>query len=395
MRVVVYSQQGGGVFHYRHTIPSRALVRNGHEVVTLDLADDIPTEDALTLACSTSSLLHTGYSIGKIDLGMLAAIRNAHKTRLLTDVDDDIHNVPSYNIAFDSFHKSGSGRKVARMSLRISDAVSVTTPSLLKVYNTDNKHLYHLPNCFDPIDWVDTFVDPKRTADKGIRIMFSGNLGRYGDLLEVKPAIEWAMQKYPHMRLLFMGCTPEWALQWMPSDKHPEFNRAFFITPSSVKYYFKILRWLAPDILINPVVCNEFNRSKSHIKAYDAAMCGAAFLCTDWDTHADVPTTAAVKVRTEYEWRESLGALIEDAALRQRLNTRLHEWAHDCWHIDRHIDKWVNFYEEALARPPRDLDAEYEAKLRQEELSDALDRTNPKRQHDSADEGNASVRSGV
>ena len=96
----------------------------------------------------------------------------------------------------------------------------------------------------------------------------------------------------------------------------------------------------------------QINESKSQIKAYDAAMTDAAFLCTDALPYADVPHDASIKVKTEYEWRESLCALVEDQALRQRLAGRLKTWCLDEWEIDRHIHKWVDLYDEIYARGP-------------------------------------------
>ena len=95
-----------------------------------------------------------------------------------------------------------------------------------------------------------------------------------------------------------------------------------------------------------------FNKSKSHIKAYDAAMCNSAFLCTDWDTYADVPNSGAIKVDGAYEWKEALDALVTDKALRKRLCGELHTWAIEEWNIDKHAQKWVNFYEKTITEGP-------------------------------------------
>jgi hypothetical protein len=150
----------------------------------------------------------------------------------------------------------------------------------------------------------------------------------------------------PMLRLIFMGCIPDWAGRWMLSSSDPAANRAFGILGCfNVATYRATLRWLAPDIFFSPVQANEFNKSKSHIKAFDAAEAGAAFLCTDWPTYGDVPTSAAIKVsNTTTQWREAIGALVEDAALRTRLNTRLKEWVADTQLIDTHIHRWVDFY---------------------------------------------------
>ena len=112
------------------------------------------------------------------------------------------------------------------------------------------------------------------------------------------------------------------------------------------------MRWIAPDIFVAPVEENRFNASKSHLKAYEAAMTGAAFVCTDYETYAPLESGPCFKVSNTFtQWRDTLAALIEDSAMRERAAQRLEQYVLDSWHIDNHIHKWVEFYEEVLASP--------------------------------------------
>ena len=260
-------------------------------------------------------------------------------------------NVPEYNLAFNAYHGSAHGRKVARMHLRMSDMVTVSTFPLCKVLESNSPYIKVLPNCIDLAQWKNLPAN-KRHGDTNIRLFFAGNLGRYGDLTDIQSAIEHVLTKHDNIRMFFMACFPDWVLPWAKDLKDATKNKVFFIQPCSVTIYNEILTHISPDIIFAPVQQNIFNKSKSHIKAYDAAMTGAAFICSDWDTYEDVPTTAAVKVNGDYEWREGLDALIEDAELRTRLAARLKTWALDTWTIDKHINKWVDLYEETIARGP-------------------------------------------
>ncbi len=59
-----------------------------------------------------------------------------------------------------------------------------------------------------------------------------------------------------------------------------------------------------------------------------------------------------MKVAGTYEWREAISQLVKDSALRKRLASELYDWAVGEWHIDRHIHKWVNLYQEVVEQGP-------------------------------------------
>jgi hypothetical protein len=188
-------------------------------------------------------------------------------------------------------------------------------------------------------------------------MMFAGGQGHYGDLAVIKDTVTELMEKYDGkggkqlLRLFFLGCTPDWVKGWMRSTSDPAANRCFYIQPSPLRTYHKCLRWVEPDIFLAPVEQNTFNESKTHVKAHDAAIAGAALACSDWGTYSQVPTDTCLKSHTPFQWRESLEQLITDPTLRVTLRNRLLAWTLDTQHIDQHIHKWEEAYADALTRP--------------------------------------------
>ena len=350
MRALMISPQGSGVGYYRFKVPHDAL-KVGMDVKLWFVPEsDDPQQTAermFKMIGEGYDIVHCGYMTYLPYIEALVAARNRYGVPFVTDIDDDILNVPSYNQAFGAYHASAVNRRLARMHLRVSDAVSVSTAALGSMLNEVKTTV--LPNLLATSDWVS--VD-EPLNDGAIRVMFAGNLGRAGDLEEVGPAFEYAMRTYPNMRLFFMNCIPSWAAEWMQDRKDPKANRAFAIRRCTVETYRAVFLHIQPHIVFAPVVRNEFNRSKSHIKAYDAAMCKSAFLCTDWDTYTDVPTRAAIKVTGESQWKEALDQLVTDADLRARLGQRLHDWAVNEWHVDKHVHKWVELYKRVLSKGP-------------------------------------------
>jgi len=355
MRIGVIHPQAGGVRYYRAELGVAALKRAGVDIELHPNAFEDRIDLWLMKHVKDYDILHTGYVINHEILKYIVAAREYAEIPFITDIDDDFMNVPAYNIAFGDYHGGSQGRRITRMMLRMSDAVSVSTPRLQEQLDEDCKLSWVLPNCVYPPDWQ-LDKDPQRHQDDSVRFMFAGNLGRKGDLDTIEDALVHAMEDHPNLRLFFLGCLPDWALKWLPSPTDPIRNRVFTIPTMGMARYRATLRWIAPDVIFAPVAQNEFNRSKSHIKAYDAAMCNAAFLCTDWDTYAAVPASAAIKVAGNYEWREAIDALVTDAPMRKRTARELYDWVVDEWHIDKHVDKWVSLYERVVKKGPvRDL----------------------------------------
>lgn len=358
MRVAVLHPQGIGVAIYRALTPVKAMQRMGVDVdVFYHTGDNKSLFDSegrllpwLNRHGREYDLLHCGYMVSTPTVTKLAEIRHRYRIPFTTDIDDDILNVPPYNVAFSAYHKGAMQRQVARMHLRVSDAVSVSTEPLKQALARDCRSITVLPNCIPPGYWEDLPRDPHRAEDKSVRIVVAANVGRYGDVTLLRDALTAILDKYHYVRLFFIGCFPDWAEQWMMHADDPAKNRVFYTSACAADTYPGILSWIGADIFLAPVETNLFNRAKSHIKAFDAAMTGSAFACTDWDTYGTVPPDGAVKVPENKYWFEAIDELVTNAGLRERLRTRLRQWCVDEWHIDLHAQKWVDFFSDTIAR---------------------------------------------
>jgi len=353
--------QEAGVGEYRHFIPARALAKLGADVTYWQPPDKVPSDMAQWVLENGKryDVLHVGYASAISAVNLLAAAREYTNWRMLTDIDDDIEHVPPYNFAAREYLNGAEQRNCARLHLRISDGVTATTPPLSTVLDKFARNVRILPNCLDEASWHGLPIAPDRDDDKSVRILFSNSLGHYGDMAEVREVMDWLVGKYDgkegraHIKLLFAGMLPDWAIRWMQDMKCANVNRAFLLQSCNVPTYRAMLKWLRPDILCAPLARNEFNNSKSHIKAYDAAMCGAALVCTDVGAYEPVPSNCAVKLDNSFaQWQYYLEQLIEDVDHRRTLHSNLTQYALDNWTISQHIDKWVAAYEHVLAAPP-------------------------------------------
>ena len=357
--------QGRAVADYRTWTPARALERAGHDVWWHE-------NDETTWGCRTlgelqqffaekaawADVLHMGFSTSLEVIRLAVTARNyaakvyGKSLPLIVDCDDDLLNVPSYNTAFKNYVATKEAKRAALWNFRCADALTVSTPPLVPLYAPYNKNITALPNCIHPPEWADLPRNPRRADSADVRIAFAGGIGRKGDLDMIQGAIENVMRQRPQVRLLFMGMMPDWVYeQWACNAIDPYANRAFFIGDTDVRTYRDTMAWLAPDIFIAPVLPNLFNAAKSNLKAMEAPLLGAVPVCSDWETYSNVPTDAAFKCSTEYEWRETLLALIDDPALRAKKVAAGLQWVNDCCTIDSKVHLWYNCFEAALSRP--------------------------------------------
>lgn len=376
LKVIFLNMQGLGVGEWRHWTPARAMERAGHKVTYFPAINNETAfttlsrkvtpqklEATLLEAAKQHDIIHCGYSTIIEHLEALAAMRNYGNTPLLTDIDDDILNVPPYNASFKAYHGGSMERRIARMHLRISDAVSVSTPELSNILANDSRHTNLLPNLPDAALWTNLPRDPARADDKAIRVLFPGGQGRYGDLIDVGDGLTQAMDYFDgrvssdglqrqRMHLFFLGCVPDWAAKWLSDNQNPTANRVFVLRGGPYPTYRALLTYLQPDIIFSPVVHNQFNRSKSCIKAYESAFAGSAFLCSNYPTYADVPDDGCVKVHdnSPNAWFEALSMLVHDRERRLRTLRVLKDWTAS-QQIDNHIQKWVHSYEDVLSKP--------------------------------------------
>lgn len=378
MKILHLYTQSGGVNQWRMKIPASALRKAGHEVVDfwgdnhafedIGKANNNKVLEPLCRMMETVDVVHCGYSDILAHTELLVQMREyslriGHGVPFLVDLDDDILNVPAYNLGYKAYHPGAPGKKMVLLQAHVADGLAVSTEPLAKIMAPHSNNIYHLPNLDDSTLWEGVSIDPERHKDKSVRLLFAGGQGRYGDLDVVKEPVEWAMSYYdgkvhggsrrPKLRLFTVACTPDWAAPWMQDDENPKANSAFHIWHSDPQTYRTALSWISPDIFMNPVQMNTFSASKSCIKAYEASHVGAAFIGTDWPTHDPLPAGTCLKVdNTPTQWKESLGQLIEDEELRLRLANGLKSHVLEKCQIGTHINLWESAYGQAIKLGP-------------------------------------------
>jgi glycosyltransferase involved in cell wall biosynthesis len=368
MKILMLPSIYGGVSWWRFDIPSKALKAAGYDVTCLNYDE---TEEAVRQAGSFYSwlrseaekhdILHCGYT-GVMDAATtIYRIRDECKIPVVVDVDDDLDHVPTYNPGWKSFYPSSIGQRIAKTQLAHANAITLSTKPLAEAlaYLVKDTPSAILENWIDVDSW-DCPTPPERSLDESVRVMVTGGNGRFGDWAIIKDPLEAAMAKFdgrqgrPMLRLFFLGGTPDWVLPWVQDRLDPLANRCFYIHPTrDVEPFNRAVRYVAPDIILSPVQKNDFNRSKSGLKFLEAALAGAAFLCTDFDTYSLAPQGTCLKVDNTYtQWVESIEALVEDPALRRSLANSAREFVVDKCQAKDHVYSRIEFYTSVLEGKP-------------------------------------------
>lgn len=224
---------------------------------------------------------------------------------LVIDVDDWFEDLPEGNMAADSW--LGEKRRLYKELLGKAARVSASTPVLAEKYGG-----IVTPNFVVPEQW-DWAPRSSVRADECV-ILCNASPSRAGDYLAKEGPFRKTLE-LPHVKMVFMGGVfPEWALDY-PAGK------VIWCRWTPIEIYPRMMRWIAPDIVVSPLEHNEFNVAKSNLKWLEAGMCGAAFVGERWGEYARTVNdgTTGVLAEGEAEWTEALMGLALNAETRQHV----------------------------------------------------------------------------
>lgn len=231
---------------------------------------------------------------------------------LIIDIDDLMSEIPTYNQAAKILKKTSDRSKIGIAILKEADAITTTCRFLAEKVKSTNPRTFILPNCVEPKMWEH---ERPMKSDGKVRVLWSGSSARFGDIMMMKETLFWLHDKYhDKVKLILTGTCPEFAVPWV------EQGFAYVTQWAPIPDYMMVMRHIAPDIGLAPLLPNDFNRSKSPLKYLDHAMMGAAGIysreCT-YDCVAEERT--GLKASSPEEWQISLTRLIENPLLRSNI----------------------------------------------------------------------------
>ena len=301
-------RQDTGVGFYRLVQPLRFLKRNNlvkDARMSFFSGDNtwgeqdgrlVMTEKIFYNICKDTDVIWSNFTAVRDDMLRMLDARKQFKAKLILDVDDNLYAVHRDNPvarAADTFIKE------IELSLKIADGLTVSVPSLKKLYEPLNKNIFVNPNGIDLNLWK-----PNDKQNKKLRIGWRGAYGHLSDLNLVKPVIESICKDY-NCEFITLGAKPNFTFQ---GHRH--------IEPVGLAKYPKKISELNFDIGIVPLIDSSYNRCKSNLNILEFSALKIPVVASPTENQKDMKCLYA---SSNYEWYEQLERLIQDEILRKKV----------------------------------------------------------------------------
>jgi glycosyltransferase involved in cell wall biosynthesis len=232
--------------------------------------------------------------------------------------------------------------RVAVDSVKDVNAIITTTNNLYNTYKVHNKHTYVVPNSIDFDIW-DKLPLHKDNGDKVV-IGFAGGTQHAPDLNSIADAMETILTKYPNVR--FHTSRIVMHRDWQnPMDKVvAKFsNQCQYTERVEIDDYPKKFAEWNFDILIAPVLDNNFNRGKSNLKWLESGAFRIPLVCSDVECYGNVvDRVTGYKAKSTTEWVDSLSALVVSKKLRHEIGDNAYQAVKKDFDIKNNAVKWLD-----------------------------------------------------
>jgi glycosyltransferase involved in cell wall biosynthesis len=364
MKILLIGDQIGGCAYYRRYMPERAL--NRYDDIELTTFPTHRYKTAMRPATRKPNqpdwITWLEEHVGEFDLVLVDRPTDfetlyhlrlfVHSTpgcRLAIDFDDDFLDVPRGNPAWKAYQPGLVPYESGLASLRISEAVSVSTDHLREVFRDKAHYIETVPNMIDPKDWEGWSTDPERPGDPHFRIFYGGAAGHYEDLDIVRGDLTRLLLDPPlPLRLCVFGSAPV----WLHDIARAKPGRVVFQPWHRTEDFAPSIIWGGFDLAIVPLADTHFNASKSNIKALEHGISRVPAVMSGVGPYADLPRDGFRLVdNSSGSWYDGIVDLLSDSDTRRKQAQRAYEWVQDGWTLARLANKWYDFCKIAASRP--------------------------------------------
>ena len=239
----------------------------------------------------------------------LKEVQKQHNFKIIYEVDDVVFRevIPDYNkfkFAFDN----DEIRQNCIDIINMVDEVTVTCDFMKRLYieKTGQQKVTVIPN-FVPNSWMGQLFNPRKVEraydqnKKKPRILYTGSGAHYDvdnkvggkdDLAAVRDFIRKTVNKY---QWVFVGAFPPQLVDLVHSKKIE-----FYPWQPLLKYPYFIAN-LNAQLMVAPLLPNDFNKAKSDIKFIEACTLGIPCLCQNMETYSSAPESLRFDTVEEFE----------------------------------------------------------------------------------------------
>jgi hypothetical protein len=255
--LVVHPEKADGTSYYRAWNPLSRLSN-------VELVE--PKKDVLSWATLADiDIVFYQRPCTQFDVVQLDLVKSCRKP-IWVDFDDNGFSVPEDNLAH-NFYIRDDKQACMRAIIKLADIITVSTPALKEALQEQvpTANITIIPNAVDDNLFV---VEPLIHQREKV-ILMRGASGHKNDWGMYKDTILDILRDYPEYKLAVCGFHPEW-LSEVPDSQLRLYQF------SSIPEYFETLMQIRPEIMIVPLIDNDFNKSKSAIALFEGVLAGAA-----------------------------------------------------------------------------------------------------------------------
>ena len=252
----------------------------------------------------------------------LINLRKKYGFKLVVDVDD-YWILNHDHLMFDSFNESGFASKLIH-HMREADLVTCTHERLAEAIAVHNPNVIITPNA---IPYGDSQFNGERVATDNVKIFWAGGITHDQDL----KILEGPIKKLDGPVQMVLGGYADsneteryyWnrMVNYFTNDK--KLTHTIFRGIEVFKYYdlFKYA-----DIMLIPLVKNNFNKYKSNIKILEAAGKAIPVVVSAVHPYLGFPEDVVNYVYDRADWNKHIDRLVKDKDLREEQGAKLLEY---------------------------------------------------------------------
>lgn len=335
----------GGVTYYRLVAPQKAINAQGHDWQYFgnDLYKD--GRDNFNKFFKNFDIVITKH-IDKPS-GAKNVLMGCHKNGipLVYDLDDDLFAIREDQPAYENGYRQGHLKRVyLATNMSFADAFFVSTEPLKESYQKMYKDMFNvdmpifvLPN-YNDVELFN-FASPKNVSR--VVIGYHGSVTHDSDLKMLLPVVDKLMYKHKNFYMQIMGSVRKESLDELFKGIY-NVNR-FEITPGTPAFdhFPERLMSNAWDIGVAPLIDDQFNRGKSHIKYLEYSMKRIPTVASDVFPYRE-NAKHAILCKTPQDWYNRLDTLILNKKKRDRIGEESYEHVvKECQYKD-HAHKWID-----------------------------------------------------
>ncbi len=342
----------GGVGYYRLHAP---LTAQGYPVSGKPGRELPPSISDYLELFRRYDILHMTRIENPTEMLIALSARDIEQGRLIIDCDDDLLHVDRLSPAWEKYRPGSPVVRLVHQLFEQCDALTVSRPSLARIYQDRNPNIAIIPNGCEPARW-DVTPSPRSDDGEWIRIGWAGSLVHESDLQVVQDVLLDAIKRHPRVKLCFMGYTPHFirkqglvaADRWEEVEPSPTFDS-----------YPQYLAKAHFDIALAPLVQSAFSQSKSAIKFFEYSLCGFPTIASRGD---DLPYQEVIEsgetgfLASRFrDWQRALDRLIESADERRRIGEAARAQVRAQHDVRRLEPLYQEVYQRVLAQPAKRL----------------------------------------